>query len=195
MSWDADLTDVDLHIFEPDEGHAYYGHNQTRIGGLVSRDFTRGYGPEEYVLRHALPGKYLIKTHYYGSHQQSLCGPCTITATVFTNYGRADEQKQILTLRLEQASNQELVGEIMIEGDPWTKPQSESSGLNEFKSLKVGMTIDEIRSRFGNPHHVRGDEQMILVYQRGQLCVELYFSPRLSAVKQIMPGAELDLLT
>ena len=53
----------------------------------------------------------------------------------------------------------------------------------------------QIGSRFGNPHEIRGDEQLILEYPQGRFRVELYFSPRLSAVKQIMPGAELDLLT
>ncbi|MCK5666985.1 MAG: hypothetical protein KAI17_26040, partial [Thiotrichaceae bacterium] len=68
MSWDTDLTDVDLHVFEPTDEHAYYAHNRTEIGGLVSRDFTQGYGPEEYVLKKALAGIYNIKAHYYGSY-------------------------------------------------------------------------------------------------------------------------------
>ena len=42
MSWDADLTDVDLHVFEPTGEHAYYGHNRTSVGGLVSLDFRQG---------------------------------------------------------------------------------------------------------------------------------------------------------
>lgn len=116
MSWDADLTDVDLHVFEPTGEHAYYGHNQTQIGGLVSRDFTQGYGPEEYVLRRAFPGEYTIKTHYYGSHQQTLTGACTVIVNVFTNFGRPNEERQVLTLRLEQASDQVTVGTIRIDG-------------------------------------------------------------------------------
>ncbi len=115
MSWDADLTDVDLHVFEPSGEHAFYGFNQTAIGGLVSRDFRDGYGPEEYVLRKALPGVYTIKTHYYGSTQLSTCGPCTVTATVFTNYGRDREREQVLMLRLDRPSDQVLVGEITID--------------------------------------------------------------------------------
>lgn len=114
MSWDADLTDVDLHVFEPTGEHAYYGHNRTEIGGLVSRDFREGYGPEEYVLRKSDPGEYTIKTHYYGSHQQTIAGACTVIVTVFTNYARANEQRQVLTLRLERASDQVLVGTIAI---------------------------------------------------------------------------------
>ncbi|HEX4382535.1 MAG TPA: VIT domain-containing protein, partial [Myxococcales bacterium] len=40
LAWDADLTDVDLHLFEPSGEHAFYGHNKTAIGGIVSRDMT-----------------------------------------------------------------------------------------------------------------------------------------------------------
>jgi len=116
MSWDADLTDVDLHVFEPNGEHAYYGHNRTQMGGLVSRDFTQGYGPEEYVLRKARPGDYTVKTHYYGSHQQTLTGACTVIVNVFTNFGRPNEERQVLTLRLEEASDQVTVGTIRIDG-------------------------------------------------------------------------------
>ncbi len=115
MSWDADMTDVDLHVFEPSEEHAYYGHNLTIMGGLVSKDFTDGYGPEEYVLKKARPGKYRIKAHYFGSHQQGMLGPCTVTATVFTNYGRGNEAKQVLTLRLDESGDDIFVGEVEIE--------------------------------------------------------------------------------
>ena len=50
MSWDADATDMDLHVVEPSGEEAFYSHNRTTIGGLVSRDFTQGYGPEEYMV-------------------------------------------------------------------------------------------------------------------------------------------------
>lgn len=115
MSWDADLTDVDLHVFEPTGEHAYYGHNRTKIGGLVSRDFMEGYGPEEYVLHRAYPGAYTIKAHYYGSHRQSVAGSCTVIVDVFTDYGRAAERHEVLTLRLDRPSDQVTVGEITIE--------------------------------------------------------------------------------
>ena len=114
MSWDADLTDVDLHVWEPSGEHTYYGHNRSAIGGLVSLDFREGYGPEEYVLRKAMAGDYEIKAHYYGSHQQSLTGACTVLVSVFTDYGRPQEKRQLLTLRLDRPSNQETVGKITI---------------------------------------------------------------------------------
>ncbi len=112
LAWDADLTDVDLHVTEPTEERASYRNQNTRIGGRVSRDFRDGYGPEEYVLRRAYPGLYSIYSHYYGSHQQSLIGPCTVLATVFTNYARPTEQREYLTLRLDQPSQEILVGSV-----------------------------------------------------------------------------------
>ena len=114
MSWDADLTDVDLHVWEPTGEHTYYGHNRSQIGGLVSLDFRQGYGPEEYVLRKAVPGDYQIKAHYYGSHQQSLTGACTVLVSVFTDYGRPQEKRRLLTLRLDRPSNEEVVGQVTI---------------------------------------------------------------------------------
>ncbi|HEX4385599.1 MAG TPA: DUF2135 domain-containing protein, partial [Myxococcales bacterium] len=114
LAWDADLTDVDLHLFEPSGEHAFYGHNKTAIGGIVSRDMTQGYGPEEYLVRKAMHGQYGVKVHYYGSHQQTLVGPATVTATVFTNWGRADEKRQTLTLRLGTPREMEEVGVVTI---------------------------------------------------------------------------------
>jgi Ca-activated chloride channel homolog len=197
MSWDADLTDVDLHVFEPEGEHAYYGHNLTEIGGLVSRDFRDGYGPEEYVLRKALPGVYTIKAHYYGSTQQSLTGPCTVTATVFTNYGRADEKKQVLMLRLDRPSDQVLVGEITIgggAGQGGTHDDREDWQAS-FRALKRGMTINEITAIVGHPVEIRGEAEVILVYEPlPGTTIHVRTSPRLVAVQRVMEGAVLDML-
>jgi Ca-activated chloride channel homolog len=116
MSWDADNTDIDLHVIEPSGEEAFYGHNTTTIGGHVSRDFTQGYGPEEYVLRRSLGGVYTIRCKYYGSRQQTLVGPATVTATVITNFGRPDERRQVLTLRLDTVKDSVEVGKVMIAG-------------------------------------------------------------------------------
>jgi len=39
LAWDTDNTDMDLHVIEPTGEEAYYGHNRTESGGMVSRDF------------------------------------------------------------------------------------------------------------------------------------------------------------
>ena len=198
MSWDTDMTDVDLHVFEPTGEHAYYGHNLTMIGGLVSRDFTQGYGPEEYVLKKAYPGKYIIKAHYYGSSQQTVSGACTVIVTVFTNYGRKDEVKQVLTLRLEQPSDDVVVGEITIEGSGNAQGIS-STGIpdwqKKFKQLKRDMTVDEITTIVGQPTEVKGEEEMLLIYRpEPDVVIHIKMAPKLESVQQILKGAVLDLI-
>jgi len=112
MTWDADLTDLDLWVIEPSGEKAYYGHNRTTIGGLVSRDFTQGYGPEEYVLRRAMNGEYTVQTNFYGSSAQSLIGAVTLQLDIYTNYGRPNERKKSVTLRLTEKKETFTVGTI-----------------------------------------------------------------------------------
>lgn len=112
MTWDADNTDMDLHVIEPSGERAFYGHQRTTIGGNVSRDFTQGYGPEEYILRRAMPGMYTIQANYFGSSAAQLIGAVTLQVDVFTNYGRPNEQRKSLTLRLTEKKETFTVGQI-----------------------------------------------------------------------------------
>ncbi len=112
MTWHADNTDIDLWVTEPSGEKAFYQHNRTTIGGLVSCDFTQGYGPEEYLVRRAAHGMYRIDANYFGSRATRLLGPVTVQVDVFTNYGRPNEQRKSLTLRLKEAQETVRVGEI-----------------------------------------------------------------------------------
>jgi Ca-activated chloride channel homolog len=113
LTWDADMTDIDLWVTEPSGEKAFYSDPLTAAGGHVSKDFTEGYGPEEYVIHRAAPGKYLIQANFYGSQAQNLQGPVTVQATVYTNYGRANEKRRRLTLRLGEQKDTFTVGEIV----------------------------------------------------------------------------------
>lgn len=115
LSWDADQTDIDLHVLEPNNEEAYYGHRRTAEGGFVSEDVTTGYGPEEYMAKEAQAGIYKVLSNYFASHQTALTGATTISATVYTNWGRSTEKMQILTLRLDKPKSNQLIGEIKFE--------------------------------------------------------------------------------
>ena len=112
LTWDADNTDVDLHVVEPSEEEAYYAHNRTASGGMVSRDVTDGYGPEEYLLRKGEPGEYRVLAHYFGSHQQTVMGPATVAATIFTHWGMPTQARKTMTLRLDRPKEKVPVGSI-----------------------------------------------------------------------------------
>ena len=114
MSWDADQTDIDLHVLEPNGEECYYGHRRTAEGGFVSEDVTTGYGPEEYLKKELEAGVYKVLSNYFASHQTALTGATTVTATVYTDWGTARERRQVLTLRLEKPKSKHLIGEVKL---------------------------------------------------------------------------------
>ena len=122
LCWNIQV-DIDLHVNEklgsllPGE-HAYYSHNRTVIGGKVSRDFTKGYGPEEYNLRVAPPGEYTVSAKYYGSSKKSKAGATSALLSLFTDYGRPTQRRKMITLRLDTSGGVVPVGSIVVRGGP-----------------------------------------------------------------------------
>lgn len=114
LAWDADNADMDLWVTDPDMELCNYGNTLTAQGGRMSRDFTRGYGPEEFSLRHARPGKYRIEANYYGNRQQILAGATTLQVKLFTGFGTARQKEQVITLRLKDKGETVFVGEFEV---------------------------------------------------------------------------------
>ena len=115
LNWDTDNSDMDLWVTDPVGEKCFYGNRNTRFGGLMTRDFTGGYGPEEFLIKEALKGKYKIQANYYGSREQTLIGPTTIYLDIYTYYSTGKEKKETITLRL--SNNKEVIdiGEIVFE--------------------------------------------------------------------------------
>lgn len=114
LSWDSDNSDMDLWVTDPNGEKCYYAHQLTYQGGLLSDDFTGGYGPEEFVLRHAKPGKYKVEAHYFGDRQQVVTGATTLSLTLSTGWGTPRQRDQAVTLRLSGKDESVLVGEFEV---------------------------------------------------------------------------------
>jgi Ca-activated chloride channel homolog len=112
MSWDADNTDIDLHVVEPSGEEAYFSHPLTKIGGAVSKDLTQGYGPEEYMVRKAMHGMYTIKAKFYGSRSVKIMGAVTVKVDIYTNFGRNEEDHKSITVQLKNAKEMITIGQI-----------------------------------------------------------------------------------
>ncbi len=100
LTWDATDCDVDLWVTEPSGERVFYSHPLSASGARLSRDFTQGYGPEELVLEHAPPGKYLVQAQFYGDRRVTNRTETTIRATLFTSYGRPGEERRVVVRRL-----------------------------------------------------------------------------------------------
>jgi Ca-activated chloride channel homolog len=114
LSWDADNTDIDLWVTDPNGEKAFYGNRLTYQGGAMSRDFTGGYGPEEFSLKQAKPGKYLIQAQFYGHNQQVVSGSTTLQLRLTTGFGTVKQQDQFVTLRLKGSKEVVTVGEFEV---------------------------------------------------------------------------------
>ena len=114
LSWDADNADMDLWVTDPNGEVCNYANPLTAQGGRMSRDFTRGYGPEEFSLRRARPGTYRIEANYYGNRQQVLAGATTLQVKLFSGFGGARQKEQVITLRLKDKGETVYVGEFEV---------------------------------------------------------------------------------
>ena len=73
-----------------------------------------GYGPEQFLLKKAVKGKYKIEVHYYGDESVKIAGQTTLMAEIFTNYGRPNQQRKIITLQLDKEEKEGVyVGEFV----------------------------------------------------------------------------------
>ena len=114
LSWDSDNSDMDLWVTDPNGEKCYYSNTLTYQGGLISDDFTGGYGPEEFVLRDAKPGKYRVQANYFGDRQQVVTGATTLSLRLSTGWGTGHQRDQTVTLRLSGEDETVLVGEFEV---------------------------------------------------------------------------------
>jgi uncharacterized protein YfaP (DUF2135 family) len=80
----------------------------------MSQDATGGYGPEEFVLRDAKPGRYTVQAQFYGHRQQVVAPATTLMMRLTTGFGRADQKDEMATLRLAGQSQMVTVGSFEV---------------------------------------------------------------------------------
>jgi len=112
VSWDADVADIDLWVTEPSGEKCFTGRSATTIGGQLWRDIEWGGGPEEYILRKAMPGVYTIQVHLASDYGPTLTGDVMVCVDLFTDYGRPNERHRSVVVRLREAGKAILAGEI-----------------------------------------------------------------------------------
>ncbi|MCC9017327.1 VIT domain-containing protein [Flavobacterium lipolyticum] len=112
MNWNQMDVDLDLHVIEPTNEECYYSHTSTQIGGRFSKDFTEGYGPEQYIIRNAIKGKYKIKTDYFGETELTENGPATLMVEIYiTRAGKTS--RTLKTIQLGKIKENEILAEII----------------------------------------------------------------------------------
>ncbi|TYA78702.1 VIT domain-containing protein [Seonamhaeicola marinus] len=114
IDWNHNDTDIDLHVIDPNLEECFYSHTTTKMGGKISKDMTQGFGPEEFTLKHAEKGVYYIKVNYYADRYQKLNTPTFMKVTMFKNYGKPNESKEIKVVRLSKKNENIIVAKLVI---------------------------------------------------------------------------------
>ena len=117
LRWDLNDTDIDLHVIDPNGEEVYYGHRNSYQGGALSRDFTGGYGPEEFILRDPKPGEYQVTVKYFGSRLAQMARGATINVALQTGFGTPAMRQQTINMRLLENTGNVLVGRFRVAGD------------------------------------------------------------------------------
>ncbi|WP_316802436.1 VIT domain-containing protein [Pedobacter nototheniae] len=113
LNWNKNDTDIDLWVTDPTGEKGYYSNPRTQIGGRISNDFTSGYGPEQFMIKKAIKGKYKIEVNYYGDRQINISGPTTVTAEIYTRYSTGKQERKVIVLPMDANNkNGNLVGEF-----------------------------------------------------------------------------------
>jgi len=113
IDWNHKETDIDLWVIDPSGEKCLYSNSETKIGGRISEDLIDGYGPEEFMLKTAIKGKYKVLVDYYADNVQKISGPTILKVTMFTNYGKANEEKKTITVRLDKEEDDIEIGSLI----------------------------------------------------------------------------------
>lgn len=114
INWNKDNTDIDLWVTDPKGEDCSYQHKSTAIGGRISNDFTQGFGPEQFLLKKAVKGKYKIKTNFFGERQNILSGPTTVMAEVYLYYSDGRQERKIAVFQSQKENKRENDSKILI---------------------------------------------------------------------------------
>jgi vault protein inter-alpha-trypsin-like protein len=88
--WDADYTDVDLHVIEPGGEEVFYQHPESAHGGSLHADVTSGFGPETYTISRMANGPYQIVLEDYAADSTRMTAETLVHLIVYVRGRRQD---------------------------------------------------------------------------------------------------------
>ncbi len=115
MEWNTPRTDLDLWITQPDGQRVGYSSRLSSNGGRLTADVTNGFGPEEFMLRRAMPGRYTIEANVFAGDRANPNGPSRLAVRIIRNFGRADQAEELLDIEmLPERQGMQPLGSITI---------------------------------------------------------------------------------
>ncbi|MBR6412592.1 MAG: hypothetical protein IKS41_05485 [Alphaproteobacteria bacterium] len=106
LGWSARDKSVGLSVIDPYHQGVYRGENNS---GAKHMHAGWGWGPESYMIKKAIEGKYDIKAHdYYSDNRQGVVLPVFAWVDVYTHFGQKNQKHERTLIRMDEVKNQEL---------------------------------------------------------------------------------------
>jgi uncharacterized protein YfaP (DUF2135 family) len=117
LSWDSDMTDLDLHVVSPDGQHVFYGNRVAPNGGALDVDVTTGFGPEIFAHPAPPPGLWQVYVNYYGAGDAR--EDLTVAQiAIIDNEGPLREKQQVRRVPMRKPGELTLVHTFLVAGHP-----------------------------------------------------------------------------
>lgn len=105
VNWNIPQTHIDMQITDPRGEMVTYNHNRSLIGGRLDAHEIMDYGPEQFLLKKGMKGKYTIQVDYWGdSNVSSTTEPATIMTEIYISYSTGKEERKIVCFNLSNAN-------------------------------------------------------------------------------------------
>jgi tetratricopeptide (TPR) repeat protein len=113
--WNRYDANINLQVIDPTREICYYENPKTKQGGQLIQNMLQGYGPEEFTLKNAKKGSYFVMVNYSLKDDLELTTmPTYIKLTLFKDYGKPNETKEIKIIRLTKSRGEEIVAKMEI---------------------------------------------------------------------------------
>ncbi|GBU23200.1 hypothetical protein R80B4_03116 [Fibrobacteres bacterium R8-0-B4] len=98
-----DNTAVYLYVEDPNKEMCYHWNRETRIGGRTTSYAGIGSGPEQFILKKAVKGKYRVYAQYTGDSRVTYAEPMIVMAEIYTRYAGKGERRRIVCSPLSKS--------------------------------------------------------------------------------------------
>ena len=116
INWNRGDVDLDLKVIDPNLEIATPDNPRTRSGGKLLSNNQTGFGPEIFDLEKLQTGSYYLKVGYPLEEGEILNvdGPTYVKLTIYRNYGRANQTKEVQLVRISDDRKLQLMDRIAV---------------------------------------------------------------------------------
>ncbi len=116
IDWNRADVDLDLKVIDPYLEVATADNPRTRNGGMLLPNNETGFGPEIFELEQLQTGSYYLKVGHPLEEGEILDvdGPTYVKLTVFRNYGRPNQTKEVKLVRISDDRKIQLMDRIAV---------------------------------------------------------------------------------